>query len=198
MESSRRAAAGYEVGVTTQNEYQEIERAKQREENRQAVKDQKKRHLQRKASYRMMESTAKWMDKYYLDGIIGLLPGGIGDILSTALALPFIYFSAIHVRSIPLTLAVIYNILVDMMLGLIPFFIGDIIDFFNKAYVQNIKMITGFVEDDKAVISEVNSKAVKTSILIAIVCVIIYFLVKMVIWIAEGIGSAFDYVGSLF
>ena len=63
------------------------------------------------------------------------VPGGVGDVLTSALALPFIYFALVQVRSIPLTLAVICNVLKDALLGSIPFFIGDIIDVFNRSYV---------------------------------------------------------------
>ena len=154
----------------------------------------RKERLKQKTSYKVMKKSADIMDRYYLDGIIGLLPQGIGDILSTALALPFIYFSAFHVRSFPLTLAVIYNVLVDIMFGLFPFFIGDVIDFFNKSYVQNMRMITGYVEDDKKTVSEVNGKAVKTGALIVVLCIIIYLLIRLLIWIAESIGYLFNYL----
>ena len=157
----------------------------------------RKERLKQKTSYKVMKKSADIMDRYYLDGIIGLLPQGFGDILSTALALPFIYFSAFHVRSIPLTLAVIYNILVDIMFGLFPFFIGDVIDFFNKSYVQNMRMITGYVEDDKKIVSEVNGKAVKTGALIVLLCIIIYLLIRLLIWIAESIGDLFTYLSNL-
>ena len=66
-----------------------------------------------RSSYRIMVKTAKYMDQYYLDPLIGLIPGGVGDVLSSSLAMPFIYYSLCVVRSIPLTLAVIYNVLLD-------------------------------------------------------------------------------------
>ena len=157
----------------------------------------RKELLKRKTSYRVMKKSADIMDRYYLDGIIGLLQQGVGDFLSTALALPFIYFSAFHVRSFPLTLAVIYNILVDIMFGLFPFFIGDVIDFFNKSYVQNMRMITGYVEDDKKTVSEVNGKAVKTGVMIVVLCAVIYLLVRLLIWIAGRVGDLFSYFGNL-
>lgn len=88
---------------------------------------------------------------------------------------------------IPLTLAVICNVLKDALLGAIPFFIGDIIDIFNRSYVANLKLITGYVNDDKEVIQEVNKKAAWSAIFIVILCVLIYFIVK---WVME-LGSWF-------
>ena len=129
------------------------------------------------------------MDKYYLDAVLGFLLEGFGDLLTQLLTLPYIYVSAVKIRSVPLTLAVIYNALCDIAMGLIPFYIGDVIDVFNKSFVRNFKLIVGFVEGDKKVISEINRKAVRMAVLIVMLCVIIYFLVlltiKVMTWLAR-------------
>lgn len=62
---------------------------------------------------------------------------------------------------------------------MIPFFIGDVIDVFNRSYLKNLEIITGFVEDDKYVIEEVNRKAVWMGILIAIFGYLIYLLYSL-------------------
>ena len=142
-------------------------------------------------SYRIMDKTAKYMDKYFLDPIIGLIPGGVGDVLSSFLAIPFIYFALVQVKSISLTLAVICNVLKDALLGSIPFFIGDIIDVLNRSYVANLRLITGYVNDDKTVIHEVNRKATWSAIFIVILCVLIYFIVKWAIELGNWIVSLF-------
>lgn len=146
-------------------------------------------------SYQMTERIARLMDKYYLDAVLGFLLEGFGDLLTQLLTLPYIYVSAVKIRSVPLTLAVIYNALCDIAMGLIPFYIGDVIDVFNKSFVQNFKLIVGFVEDDKKVISEVNRKAVRMAVLIVMLCVIIYFLVlltiKVMTWFWNVIAGLF-------
>lgn len=111
--------------------------------------------------------------------------------LSSFLALPFIYFALVHVKSIPLTLAVICNILKDALLGSLPFFIGDVIDVFNRSYIANLKLITGYVNDDRAVIREVNRKAFWSAVLIVVLCVLIYFVVKWTIELADWFISLF-------
>ena len=153
----------------------------------------RKEQLKQTKSFKVIKKSADIMDRYYLDGIIGLLPQGVGDILSAVLALPFVYFSAFHVRSFPLTLAVIYNIMVDIMLGLFPFFIGNLIDFFNKSFVQNTRMITGFVENDAKVIGEVNGKALRTGLLIIVLLIAIILLIWLLIWLASSIGTLFSH-----
>lgn len=127
-----------------------------------------------------------------MDPILGFFIPGLGDALTSIFVLPFIYVSIFQIRSLPLTLAIIFNILRDVAFGLIPFWIGDFIDVFNRAYIQNSKLIVGFVEDDKKVIEEVNRKAFWTGILIVIFCLIIYWLVKLAVSIATWIGSFFS------
>lgn len=191
MANSRRQQAQADMGMNFEREDRQRETALAKEQQRQAEKEARRQALLNTASYRVMDKTAKYMDKYFLDPIIGLIPGGVGDVLSSCLAIPFIYFALVQVKSIPLTLAVICNVLKDVLLGSIPFFIGDIIDVFNRSYVANLRLITGYVNDDKAVIQEVNRKAVWSAVLIGILCVLIYFIVKWVIALGDWIVSLF-------
>lgn len=151
--------------------------------------------IKQSKSYRLSGQIAKWMDRYYLDAVAGLLFEGIGDILTQLLTLPYIYVSAVKIRSLPLTLAVIYNALCDLAIGLVPFYIGNVLDFFKKSYRQNFRLITGFIEGDKDTVREVNRKAAITAVLIVVLCVIIYFLVllaiKVTTWLWDAITGLF-------
>lgn len=191
MANSRRQQAQADMGMNFQREDRQREEALAREQQRAAEKQAKREALMNTTSYRVRDTTAKYMDKYCLDPLIGLIPGGVGDVLSSFLAIPFIYFALMQVRSIPLTLAVICNVLKDALLGSIPFFIGDIIDVFNRSYIANLRLITGYVNDDKAVIHEVNRKATWSAILIVILCVLIYFIVKWAIALGNWFISLF-------
>lgn len=191
MANSRRQQAQADMGMNFEREDRQRETALAKEQERQAEKEAKREALMSTTSYRIMDKTARYMDKYFLDPIIGLIPGGVGDVLSSFLAIPFIYFALVQVKSIPLTLAVICNVLKDALLGSIPFFIGDIIDVFNRSYVANLRLITGYVNDDKEVIHEVNRKATWSAIFIVILCVLIYFIVKWAIELGNWIVSLF-------
>ena len=82
------------MGMNIQKEEQQREQALAREQQRQEEKQAKREALMNTTSYRVMDATAKYMDKYFLDPLLGLIPGGVGDVLTSALALPFIYFAA--------------------------------------------------------------------------------------------------------
>lgn len=180
MESSRRQQAQSDLGLNFEKEDLRHEAALAKEQERAAKKEAKRQKMMNLSSYRLMEKTAKYMDKYYIDPILGfILPCGIGDTLSSVLALPFIYYSLCVVKSIPLTLAVIYNLLMDVLIGAIPFFIGDVLDIFKRSYIDNLKLITGYIEDDKEIVGEVRKKAFKTAVLIAVVCLLIYWVVSL-------------------
>lgn len=188
--------------MNVEREESERQKTLQRERRRQESKEVKREALLSSPSYWMMDKTAKYMDRYFLDAIIGFFVPGIGDVLTGGLALPFIYFSLFRVRSIPLTLAVIHNTLKDVLLGLIPFYIGDIIDVFHRSYVTNLELITGYVNDDRDVIDEVNRTAFWSAIVIVILCVIIYYMVKWTIalgkWVAGYLHEAWLWLSETF
>lgn len=198
FQSGRRRQAQEDLGLTSQEEHMDIERSIRKEEQRKAEKEMRRMEIEMSSSYRMVQGIAKFMDKYLLDPIIGFFVPGIGDILSSVLVLPFIHVSLFKIKSVPLTLAVIYNVLIDVLIGLIPFYIGDIIDVFNRAYLKNARLITGFVEDDKEVISEVNRKAAWMGFMILVLCVLIYFMVLLVMKLMDWLGGLWDSIVAYF
>lgn len=64
---------------------------------------------------------------------------------------------------------------------MIPLGIGDLMDIFKRSYMQNFKLIDGFIHGDRATISAVNKKAAITVVLIVLMVVVIYILVKLTI-----------------
>ena len=148
-----------------------------------------KRQLRRKRlmdnkAYQTMRILTRYMDRYYLDAIIGIVPGW-GDAIALFSAVPFVYFSMRIIKSVPLTLAVINNALRDVLLGMIPFFVGDLIDIFHRANTKNLAMIQGFVDGDETVIKEVNQRAVQS----AIVLVILLLLIALMVWLLLSLGN---------
>ena len=194
MESSRRQQAQSDLGMNFEREDLKRNAALAKEQERVEKKQAKREQMMNRSSYRMMVKTAKYMDKYYLDPLIGLIPGGVGDTISSLLAFPFIYYSLCVVKSIPLTLAVIYNILIDVMLGAIPV-IGNVFDIFKRSYVDNLKLITGYIEDDKEIINKVNKKAFWTAVFIVVLCWLIYVVISWAISLSTWV---YDWIVSLF
>lgn len=159
-----------------------------KEDARRQRREKRIRDLKESRSFWLISTITKWADKYFLDALLGFVPS-VGDLVSSAFGLPFIYVSLVKVKSIPLTLAIIYNYLVDILLGSIPFFIGDVIDFFCKAHVKNLDLITRYVEGDKKTIRQVRAKALLTAILIILLSVIIYFVFSLLIGVTEWTWS---------
>ena len=195
MQSNRRRQAQQELGLVDEKEQAQDARAMQAEQERIRRKEERRMDIELSTSYQMTQTIARWMDKYFLDPLIGLIPG-LGDALSSLLVFPFIYVAAVKVRSLPLTLAVIFNVLRDMAIGLIPFWVGNILDFFNRTYLQNCRLIVGFVEDDREIIREVNRKAFWMGVGIVVCCILIYWLISIAIaataWIFNFISSLFS------
>ena len=150
---------------------------------------EEKRQLQRKRLmdnkvYQTMGSLTRYMDRYYLDALIGVIPGW-GDAIAILSVVPFVYFSLRIIKSVPLTLAVLNNALRDVLLGMIPFFVGDIIDIFHRANTKNMGMIQGFVDGDETIIKQVNQRALQS----AVVLVVLLLLIALMIWVLISFGS---------
>lgn len=142
--------------------------------------------------YRTLQQIARWMDTYYLDPILGfLLPAGIGDFVSALMALPFIVFSLFVAKSIPLTLAIINHTLWDIFIGLIPFFVGDVLDVFSRPYRRNLQLIEGYLAGDKSTIRHLQKHVAITLFAILLCCTLIYFMLKAVLWFGNLIAVMF-------
>ena len=147
-------------------------------------RQERRQRLMDNRAYQTLEGLTRYMDRYYLDALIGVIPGW-GDAIALLCVVPFVYFSAGVIRSVPLTLAVLNNALRDVLLGMIPFFVGDIIDIFHRANTQNMQMIQGFVDGDEAVIKQVNKRAWQS----AIVLLILLLLIALMSWLLISFGS---------
>lgn len=124
------------------------------------------------SDFQLLKKIYVAMDQWFLDPILGLIMPGLGDIITACLTIPFIFTSIFKLRSIPLTLAIISNCLIDLLIGLVPI-IGDIGDFAYKSYKRNYFLIVGYVEGDQNVIKEINSKALWACVLITIISIVI-------------------------
>ena len=80
-------------------------------------------------------------------------------------------------------------------IGSIPFYIGDVLDVFKRSYVENLKLITGYIEDDKEIINKVNKKVFWTAVFIVVLCWLIYVVIS---WSIRLGTMAYDWIVSLF
>lgn len=161
-------------------------------------KEATRQWLQQSWSYRSIYYLKKYLDDLYIDSIVGFIFPGAGDVLSAIMSVPSIYVAIVKIKSLPLTLAIIYNILVDCCVGMLPFYIGDVFDIFVRANKKNFNLIMGFVENDKKIIKEVNRKAIYMGIMILLLCVAFYFMILFVRWQWELMMSFWQWIGGLF
>lgn len=193
MQSSRYKDATRETSVRddrTIKEQEKIRQTHEREELRRLKKEQKREELMNSWLFNLLYKIKHFFDDWYLDALIGLIPTA-GDIVTAFLSFPFIMFCLFKVRSIALTLAVLNNYMLDMIIGLIPFGVGNISDFFYKAHRKNLDLIMGFVDDDKSVIEEVNRKAVISAIILVVLIAIFILMIKFISQFVEWVGSLF-------
>lgn len=152
--------------------------------------NEKQEIIRNSVSYKLVHAIALWMDRRLLDPLIGLVLPGFGDALTSVLAVPYLYLSIVKLKSIPLTLAIVCNILLNVLIGIIPY-IGVVGDVFKRAFTRNAAMIKGYVEGDRAIMQEIDRKAVGMAFLIVILCGLIYAMVLAAVKIVEWAGSFF-------
>lgn len=163
----RRENGGYDV-----KEQQEIEKAVAKGEEMEKKRLEKIESLKKDPAYSACETISTMMDKYFLDPIIGFFAPGVGDVLGLVLTVPFLYVSITKIKSLPLTLAIMFNTLLDVLIGAFPY-IGDFLDIFHRSHKKNYRLLTGFVEGDEEIKSQVNRDAVKCGVGIIILLVLI-------------------------
>ena len=121
--------------------------------------EQRRQEVANSLSYRITKFIAKWMDAYYLDPIIGFFLPGYGDIITAVLNIPFLFVSIFKLHSFKLTVAIILNVVIDFLVGLIPG-AGDFLDIFVKSYAKNSQLLIDHVENGR----EINLKTILSSI----------------------------------
>ena len=72
--------------------------------------------------------------------------------------------------------------LTDVVLGMLPFGVGAVLDFVNRSFIQNCRMITRYVENDRKTVAAVRRKAVWMALAIVVLCALIYLLA---LWIGQ-------------
>lgn len=138
-----------------------------------------------------MQRLTAYLDKYYLDAIAGFVPGGVGDVVGALFGLVHVYFSLFFLRSLPLTFAILNNSLRDVFMGMIPFYVGDVIDFFHKANRKNMELIDGFINEDQEIIHTVNRKAWQFGLSVLVLVLLIFAMLALLVWLAEKVAYVF-------
>jgi hypothetical protein len=113
-----------------------------------------------------LEALADWMDskfivpgtkyRFGLDSLVGLIPG-IGDTVGLAVSAYIYHRARQHDLPLPIKTAMIRNIVLDWLIGMIPF-AGDLFDIGWKANRRNLDLLKRHL-DKKAGIIDVEPSA---------------------------------------
>lgn len=167
-----------------------MDRALAEDAARHARKEEQRQALLSDRDYRILSWADRYMDRYGIDALIGLIPY-VGSAVGFLFVIPALRLSIGKIRSLPLTLAILYTFLIDVLVGLVPI-VGPVLDFLFRANSRTAKLVLGFVEDDRRTIREVSRRAVYFVIaiivlllLIALLCYVVYLLAKWLIQVGQ-------------
>lgn len=135
-------------------------------------------NLAESASFNMVLA-AKNYDDFFLDPIIGFILPGIGDVISSLAILPALNVALFKLKSVKLSIAILYIAMLDMLCGIIPI-AGDIVDAFYKSNKKACRWIVGYIEEDPDTLSEINKSAFWGSIMLVIFGLLIYAIFSLI------------------
>ena len=79
--------------------------------------------------------------------------------------------------------------LCDVLLGLLPFYIGNVIDFLYRSNQKNMILIDGFLNDDPFIMHQVDTKARQAAITLVVLVLLIALMIVLLAWLVAKIGS---------
>lgn len=82
---------------------------------------------------------ARWLDRYGLDPLIGLIPG-VGDVIGSAFGLYIVSIAVRRGLSKAIVARMLFHLALDLGVGAIPV-VGDVADFFYKANMKNLELL---------------------------------------------------------
>lgn len=126
--------------------------------------------------------------RFGLDGILGLILPGAGDVLTGAGAVSLLFLAVQHRVPTVVIGRMLLNIAIDTLVGSIPI-VGDGFDFFWKSNRKNLELIERYRDDPNARPSAVDYVLVGGGVLLVAVSILLPFLIALAI--GAGIASLF-------
>ncbi|MBO4805386.1 MAG: DUF4112 domain-containing protein [Paludibacteraceae bacterium] len=172
MSNERRRETEERLGFDSQEERRLQEESIERERKRREAAEQVSERIRQSTSYRVLIKGALGFD--ILDAVLGIFET-FGDLFSFVVGWGYLYISAFVVRHFRLTMAVFFVLLVDLLIGLIPF-AGTVVDVvFPASYICR-GLIQGVVDHDKQKIKMVNMIFMAGFIIVAVLVVLVLWL----------------------
>ncbi len=91
-------------------------------------------------SLRIARRVSLWLDKRYLDPIVGLLLPEAGDLLTTGFGLYVVWAAWRERVPVPVLARMLLNLGIDALVGAVPL-LGDIFDVVFKAHARNLALL---------------------------------------------------------
>jgi len=94
----------------------------------------------RRPELEQLETVAQWLDRRYVDPILGLVLPGVGDVLGSVMGI-YGVMVALKMRVHPVVIArMLVNLAIDSFIGSIPL-LGAVGDFFFHAHSRNLALL---------------------------------------------------------
>lgn len=150
-----------------------------------------------------LDNAASWLDskfripftniRFGFDALIGLVPY-VGDITGLLLSLTLLYTMIRYGVSISVFFRMIFNIVLDMLIGLIPI-LGDFLDIAHRANRRNVSLLRQYYETNPNPPSAMWAFGLLGFIIVGIGAFSFWLVWSFASW---GIGAIWHFVNTLF
>jgi hypothetical protein len=130
---------------------------------------------------------ARWLDRGFVDPLLGLLLPGAGDALGAVLGLYTVVLAWRRGASKALLARMVLNLSVDALGGAVPL-VGDVWDFFFRAHARNLALLEARLHDGEARSRPADTLIVVGALLllVAAMALPVVMLVKVIGWLMGG------------
>jgi len=132
------------------------------------------------------ETLARWLDRRFVDPLLGLLLPGVGDLLGSALGLYPVLLAWQRGAPKALLARMLLNLAADAAGGAIPV-IGDIWDFLFRAHARNLQLLRARA-DGRSVRSHWSDTLVIAGALLVLVAALV-LPVLAVVWVVHAVAA---------
>jgi hypothetical protein len=130
---------------------------------------------------------ARWLDRGFLDPLLGLVLPGAGDAIGALLGLYPVVLAWRRGASRALLARMVLNLSVDALGGAVPI-VGDLWDFFFRAHARNLALLEARLHDGEARARPADRLIVGAALLLLVAAVALPVVMAVIVirWLTGG------------
>lgn len=127
-------------------------------------------------------TVARWLDRRYIDPILGLVIPEVGDLVTTSFGLYVVWVAWRERVPLPVIARMMLNLGIDALVGIVPI-LGDLFDFVFRAHSRNLALLEARLPTRKTTVGDVAILVGAFAFIVGGVLGAIFIGVKITTWL---------------